>query len=145
FDFSRYMYEVLDVDPERRVARVQPGTVCDYLGRAAAPHGLRFGPDPSTHKSCSFGGMIGNNACGTHSVLSAAVGNGARTSDNLRSMKALTYDGVQLDARATPPEDLTKLQSVNGREGNIYRRLASLRDRYGDRIRERFPKIPRRV
>src|SRR5690606_4716165 len=63
-DFSRHLNRVLSVDPETRTARVQPGVVQAELQRAAAPHGLRFGPDPSTHNRCTIGGMIGNNACG---------------------------------------------------------------------------------
>ncbi|MGY0024794.1 FAD-binding and (Fe-S)-binding domain-containing protein [Streptomyces sp. cg35] len=67
-DFTRHMNRILDVDPETRTARVQPGVVLDRLQDAAAPHGLRFGPDPSTHGRCTIGGMIGNNSCGSHSV-----------------------------------------------------------------------------
>ena len=67
-DFSRYLRSVLSIDPKQAVARVQPGVVLDDLRTAAAPHGLTFGPDPSTHSRCTLGGMIGNNACGSHSV-----------------------------------------------------------------------------
>ncbi|MFJ9035133.1 FAD-binding and (Fe-S)-binding domain-containing protein [Streptomyces sp. NPDC102406] len=67
-DFTRYMNRVLDLDPAARTARVQPGLILDRLQAAAAPHGLRFGPDPSTHSRCTLGGMIGNNSCGSHSV-----------------------------------------------------------------------------
>jgi FAD/FMN-containing dehydrogenase/Fe-S oxidoreductase len=67
-DFSRYLDAVLDLDPVARLARVQPGLVLDTLQAAAARHGLRFGPDPSSHSRCTLGGMIGNNACGSHSV-----------------------------------------------------------------------------
>jgi FAD/FMN-containing dehydrogenase/Fe-S oxidoreductase len=67
-DFSRYLDAVLEVDPGSRLARVQPGVVLDTLQAAAAAHGLRFGPDPSSHNRCTLGGMIGNNACGAHSL-----------------------------------------------------------------------------
>jgi FAD/FMN-containing dehydrogenase/Fe-S oxidoreductase len=67
-DLTRHMNRLLDLDPESRTARVQPGLVLDRLQRAAAPYGLRFGPDPSTHSRCTLGGMIGNNSCGSHSV-----------------------------------------------------------------------------
>jgi FAD/FMN-containing dehydrogenase/Fe-S oxidoreductase len=67
-DFSRHLDAVLELDPVARLARVQPGVVLDTLQAAAARHGLRFGPDPSSHSRCTLGGMIGNNACGTHSV-----------------------------------------------------------------------------
>ncbi len=76
-DTVRHLGRVLDLDPEARTARVQPGTVHAVLQRQATAHGLRFGPDPSTHTRCTVGGMIGNNACG-----SRALGYG-RTSDNI--------------------------------------------------------------
>ncbi len=68
-DHSRHLTGVLALDPEAGTAVVQPGVVLDRLQSAAAPHGLRFGPDPSTHDRCTLGGMVGTNACGAHSVL----------------------------------------------------------------------------
>ncbi|MCM0620783.1 FAD-binding and (Fe-S)-binding domain-containing protein [Nocardioides bruguierae] len=79
-DTAKYLNRVLAVDPESRTAVVEPGTAHAVLQRAAAPHGLRFGPDPSTHPRCTIGGMIGNNACG-----SRALGYG-RTADNVTAM-----------------------------------------------------------
>jgi len=67
-DSSKYCNRVLEVDPERRIAVVEPGCVLDHLQAQARPHGLRFGPDPSTHSRCTIGGMIGNNSCGVHSL-----------------------------------------------------------------------------
>lgn len=90
-DFSRHMRQVLHVDAESRTAVVQPGVVQADLQRAAAPYGLRFGPDPSTHTRCTIGGMIGNNACG-----SRTLGYG-RTSDNVAGLKAVTGNGTALD------------------------------------------------
>ncbi|WP_148572839.1 FAD-binding and (Fe-S)-binding domain-containing protein [Nocardioides caldifontis] len=87
-DTYRHLNRVLAVDPEARTARVQPGTVHAVLQREAMVHGLRFGPDPSTHTRCSIGGMIGNNACG-----SRALGYG-RTADNVVSLEALTASGA---------------------------------------------------
>jgi FAD/FMN-containing dehydrogenase/Fe-S oxidoreductase len=89
-DFSRYMNQVLEIDPGTRTARVQAGTVQATLQAAARPHGLRFGPDPSTHTRCTIGGMIGNNSCG-----SRTLGYG-RTSDNVLGLDALTIDGQRL-------------------------------------------------
>lgn len=89
-DFSRYMNQVLSIDPESRTAVVQPGVVQAKLQKAAAPYGLRFGPDPSSLSRCTIGGMIGNNACG-----SRALGYG-RTSDNVTAMRILTADGDDL-------------------------------------------------
>jgi FAD/FMN-containing dehydrogenase/Fe-S oxidoreductase len=89
-DTSRYLSRVLDVDPESGTARVEPGVVQASLQAAARPHGLRFGPDPSTHNRCTVGGMIGNNACG-----SRALGYG-RTSDNVVALDVVTGSGERL-------------------------------------------------
>ncbi|MFI5844711.1 FAD-binding and (Fe-S)-binding domain-containing protein [Catenuloplanes sp. NPDC051500] len=86
-DFSRHLNRVLSVDPEARTAVVEPGTVHAVLQKAATPHGVRFGPDPSTHPRCTIGGMIGNNACGSRSL---AYG---RTSDNVAGLSLLSVDG----------------------------------------------------
>jgi FAD/FMN-containing dehydrogenase/Fe-S oxidoreductase len=138
-DFSRFMAGVLEIDPERRRARVLPGTVLDDLRDAAAPHGLTFGPDPATHAWCTLGGMIGNNACGVHSVTAG------RTSDNLEEMEVLAGDGLRLRVGPTSEEELARIIRSGGRRGEIYRRLRDLRDRHADLIRARFPRIPRRV
>src|SRR3954469_14134861 len=89
-DFTRRMNRILAVDPDTRTARVQPGVVLDDLRKAAAAHGLTFGPDPSTHSRCTLGGMIGNNACGSHSVAWGT------TADNVRALDVLTYRGERL-------------------------------------------------
>src|SRR5581483_6203580 len=68
-DYSKYMNRIIEIDPERKIARVQPGVVLDHLRNAAEKHHLTFGPDPATHSRCTLGGMIGNNSCGVHSVM----------------------------------------------------------------------------
>ncbi|MCL2534905.1 MAG: FAD-binding oxidoreductase, partial [Nocardiaceae bacterium] len=101
-DFSRYLGRVLDVDPDTRTAVVEPGVVQAALQRAAAPHGLRFGPDPSTHNRCTIGGMLGNNACGARTL-----GYG-RTSDNVVGLDVITGAGEALslpDGADTPMLD----------------------------------------
>ncbi|WP_238016915.1 FAD-binding and (Fe-S)-binding domain-containing protein [Dactylosporangium sp. AC04546] len=99
-DFSRHLNRVLAVDPEARTAVVEPGTVHAVLQKAVTPHGVRFGPDPSTHPRCTIGGMIGNNACGSRSL---AYG---RTSDNVAGLELLTAAGERLvtgyDEAGTP-------------------------------------------
>ena len=89
-DFSRHLNRVLSVDPEARTAVVEPGTVHAVLQKAVTPHGVRFGPDPSTHPRCTIGGMIGNNACGSRSL---AYG---RTSDNVAGLEVLTAAGGKI-------------------------------------------------
>ncbi|MFI7067184.1 FAD-binding and (Fe-S)-binding domain-containing protein [Kribbella sp. NPDC050124] len=91
-DLSRHLHGILDVDPAARLARVQPGVVLADLQRAARVHGLRFGPDPSTHSRCTIGGMVGNDACG-----SRALGYG-RTADNVEALRLVTGTGDELFA-----------------------------------------------
>jgi FAD/FMN-containing dehydrogenase/Fe-S oxidoreductase len=134
-DFSKYLNTVLDIDPEQRLARVQPGLILDHLRhRAESEHQLTFGPDPSTHEYCTLGGMIASNSCGVRSIMAQFYGPGPRTSDNVHELEVLLYDGRRLRAR----------EGTSG-DPEIDRRLTELRDRYADLIRERYPKIPRRV
>ncbi|MFE0672032.1 FAD-binding and (Fe-S)-binding domain-containing protein [Streptomyces sp. NPDC058867] len=124
-DFTRHMNRLLSLDPENRTAVVQPGLVLDRLQEAAAPHGLRFGPDPSTHSRCTLGGMIGNNSCGSHSVAWGT------TADSVRELEVLTARGERLRPGrgwAGAPEGLRSL--VEGE-------LALLRTG--------FPELPRRI
>jgi FAD/FMN-containing dehydrogenase len=68
-DFSKHMNRIVELDPDRRTARVQPGIVLDRLREAAEIHQLTYGPDPATHAYCTLGGMIGNNSCGVHALM----------------------------------------------------------------------------
>jgi len=97
-DTSRHLTRILQVDPDALLAVVEPGVVQAQLQAAARPHGLRFGPDPSTHNRCTIGGMVGNNACGSRAL---AYG---RTSDNVLGLDVLTAAGARLtlDNRARP-------------------------------------------
>jgi FAD/FMN-containing dehydrogenase/Fe-S oxidoreductase len=144
-DFSKYLHEILEFDLERRLVRVQPGAINELVNEAAGEHGLVFGPDPSTHAYCTIGGNVGNNSCGAHSVLAAFEGDGGRTSDNLHELEILTYDGLRLRVGATSDQELDAIVRAGGRRGEIYAALRDLRDRYAELIRERFPRIPRRV
>jgi FAD/FMN-containing dehydrogenase/Fe-S oxidoreductase len=144
-DMSKYLNRVVDIDAERKLGRVQPGTILDDLRRVTLKHQLTFGPDPATHSHCTLGGMIGNNSCGVHSVMAAFNGFGARTSDNVRELEILTYDGERMRVGPTSDEELDTIIRRGGRRGEIYRRLRELRDKYAAAIRERFPDIPRRV
>ena len=92
-DFSRHLNRVLSVDPEARIAVVEPGAILDAITAAAAGYGLRFGPDPSTHSRASIGGAIGNNACGSRALRYG------RTADNVVSLDLLTAAGERMTAR----------------------------------------------
>jgi FAD/FMN-containing dehydrogenase/Fe-S oxidoreductase len=104
-DLRRHLHRLVDLDVTSRTARVQPGIVHASLQAAALGHGLRFGPDPSTHTRCTVGGMIGNNACG-----SRALAHG-RTSDNIEGLRIALADGTVLDAGPgmAGPDPLTAL------------------------------------
>jgi FAD/FMN-containing dehydrogenase/Fe-S oxidoreductase len=162
-DFSRHMNRILAIDPERRIARVQPGVVLDQLRNAAEKYHLTFGPDPASHDRCTIGGMIGNNSCGVHSVMAG------KTDDNIEELEVVTYDGMHLhvgknlleicrDSRPrkpalSVPEGRGVVEGSGGpevsgrsdRASQIYNLLEEISDRYASLIRQKFPQIPRRV
>ncbi|MFI8533895.1 FAD-binding and (Fe-S)-binding domain-containing protein [Streptomyces aquilus] len=124
-DFTRHMNRLVALDPESRTAVVQPGLVLDRLQDAAAPYGLRFGPDPSTHSRCTLGGMIGNNSCGSHSVAWGT------TADSVRALDVITARGRRLRLGqdwAGAPDGLRDLVA-----GDLAR------------LRTGFPELPRRI
>ena len=138
-DMSRHMDRILQVDPDRRLARVQPGVVIDRLRDAAEVHRLTFGPDPATHSHCTVGGSVGNNSCGVHALMNG------KTVDNVDELEVLTYDGVRLRLGPTGEAELAEVRRRGGRPAAIYQGLADLRDRHATEIRARYPDIPRRV
>ncbi|MCX0246647.1 FAD-binding and (Fe-S)-binding domain-containing protein [Streptomyces drozdowiczii] len=120
-DFSRSMNRVLSVDPDTSTAVVEPGAVLSALQKKALPHGLRFGPDPSTATRCTIGGMIGNNACGPHGLSYG------RTADNVVSMTWLTGTGEVITAGSGPEA----LHAVPGLDAFVAEHLAVLRTEFG--------------
>lgn len=120
-DFSRHMHRIGAIDPEARTAVVEPGVVMSSLQKAAQPHGLRFGPDPSTLNRATLGGMIGNNACGPHAV---AYG---RTADNVRALDVVDGLGRRFTAVSGPEA----LDAVPGLEALLTPHLALLRTELG--------------
>ncbi|NEA67058.1 FAD-binding and (Fe-S)-binding domain-containing protein [Streptomyces sp. SID12488] len=124
-DFTRHMNHLLTLNHEEQTAVVQPGLVLDRLQEAAAPHGLLFGPDPSTHGRCTLGGMIGNNSCGAHSVAWGT------TADSVRELTVIRARGDRLRLGrdwAGAPDGLRQLAEAD---------LA--------RLRTGFPDLPRRI
>ena len=138
-DFSKHMARILEIDPERRIARVEPGAILDHLRAEAEKHHLTFAPDPATHDRCTLGGMIGNNSCGVHSIMAG------KTDDNIESLEILTYGGQRMQVGATSEEDFNRFLREGGRRAEIYSGLKAIADRYGDQVRQKFPNIPRRV
>ena len=138
-DMSKYMNHVLEIDWANHWARVEPGTVLDDLRNRAEERHLTFGPDPATHERNTLGGMIGNNSCGMHAQMAGKV------EENTIELEILTYDGLRTWVGPTSEEELDRIIGEGGVRGEIYSRLKAIRDAYGDLIRERFPRIPRRV
>ncbi|HWL42091.1 MAG TPA: FAD-binding and (Fe-S)-binding domain-containing protein [Ilumatobacter sp.] len=140
-DVSRYLTRVLQVDADRRRARVEPGVVLDRLQDVAGTHGLRFGPDPSTHSRCTIGGMIGNNACGSRSLA------WGRTIDNVEQLTVALSDGTCLvlgaATAAVAPADPND-RPARARAERIRAELSELVDTHADLIRTHQPATLRR-
>jgi FAD/FMN-containing dehydrogenase/Fe-S oxidoreductase len=125
-DLSRHLDRVSEVDPEARTATAEPGAVLDAITAAAAPHGLRFGPDPSTHSRATIGGSIGNNACGSRALRYG------RTSDNVVSLQVLLADGSRLNAARFGRAGLPAAGPLGARLDAIVReRLELIRTEFG--------------
>ncbi|HEX7191338.1 MAG TPA: FAD-binding and (Fe-S)-binding domain-containing protein [Thermoanaerobaculia bacterium] len=138
-DFSKYMHEIVEMNAAEKFARVRPGIILDDLRDAAEKHELTFGPDPATHTHCTVGGMIGNNSCGVHAVMAG------KTVDNIEELDVVTYEGLRMNVGPTSDAELSRIIAEGGRRGEIYAGMKSIRDRFADQIRARYPKIPRRV
>ncbi|MGH3437856.1 MAG: FAD-binding and (Fe-S)-binding domain-containing protein [Sciscionella sp.] len=138
-DLSKYCHALVSLDTEARTAIVEPGAVLDDLNSALAEHKLCVGPKPSTHPTCTIGGMIGNNSCGS---TAQAYG---KMSDSVLRLEILTYDGERMWVGPTSDEEYARIISGGGRKAGIYRELRRIRDDYLSEIRTRYPKIPRRV
>jgi FAD/FMN-containing dehydrogenase/Fe-S oxidoreductase len=138
-DWSKSCNRVAQVDANRGVAVVEPGIALDVLNDHLAPTGWMVGPKPSTHVSCTIGGMIGNNSCGS---TAQAYG---KMADSVRALEILTYDGLRTWVGSMSTEDARKAAQGTGRKAEIYRQLLGIVDEYADDIRSTYPDIPRRV
>jgi FAD/FMN-containing dehydrogenase/Fe-S oxidoreductase len=138
-DWTKYCHQLVSVDQDAKTAVIQPGMALDKANDALAGYGLMVGPKPSTHVSCTIGGMIGNNSCGS---TAQAYG---KMVDSVRRLEILTYDGLRTWVGETSDEDYEKIIASGGRKAEIYRRLREIRDAYLSQIRTGYPKIPRRV
>jgi FAD/FMN-containing dehydrogenase/Fe-S oxidoreductase len=123
-DTSRYLNTIVEIDPGARTARIEPGVVQSALQAAAAPHGLRFGPDPSTHNRCTIGGMIGNNACGPRAL---AYG---KTSDNVLALEMITGSGEQITLGA-PGANHDHSASLAALKAVVQANLGTIRTEFG--------------
>ncbi len=137
---TRLLDRIVQIDPATQTAIVEPGVVLDDLNAAAARHGLRMGPDPSTHSRCTLGGMIANNACGSHSVIWGT------TAQNVLGLDVVRSDGsrvrmVSPDAPRQPARD----PAWPALSGDHATSLASFAAKHETLIRRELPPWPRRV
>jgi FAD/FMN-containing dehydrogenase/Fe-S oxidoreductase len=138
-DWTKYCHQVISVDPGGRAAIVQPGIALDKVNDAVKKYGLMVGPKPSTHVSCTIGGMIGNNSCGS---TAQAYG---KMADSVQRLEILTYDGLRMWTGLTSDVDYMHIVAKDGRQAEIYSGLRAIRDKYLGQIRTGYPDIPRRV
>jgi len=138
-DFSKYLDGIVEVNTKDRYAWVQPGLICDDLKRATASHRLTFGPDPATHDRCTFGGMIANNACGTHAQMAG------KAVDNVEELDVLLYDGTRMVVGWMTEAELDDRCARGGGEGRVYAQIRAFRRKWARLIEERYPRLPRRV
>ncbi|MEO0795562.1 MAG: FAD-linked oxidase C-terminal domain-containing protein [Verrucomicrobiota bacterium] len=140
-DFSA-MSKVLGVDDQLRRVRVQPGVVRNELNRLLEPYGMLFGPETSTANRAMIGGMVGNNSCGSNSVVYGSV------RDHLMRCRGFLSDGSEVEFGPITAEDFEKKCSGNDLESEIYRTCrALLADSHNRQlISDHYPKasIPRR-
>ncbi|NHE57373.1 FAD-binding and (Fe-S)-binding domain-containing protein [Cyclobacterium plantarum] len=138
-DFSKYMDQTLEINQEEKWVRVQPGKVRDVLNEELAPMGLHFPVDPATSSRANVGGMVGNNSSGTKSIIYG------KTVDHIIAAKVLLSDGTLLHLKKTDPETYQQIASQPSREGEIYREFKQIIEQNKTLIREKFPKVMRRV
>jgi FAD/FMN-containing dehydrogenase/Fe-S oxidoreductase len=130
-DMSKYMNRVLEVNAKQRTVRVQSGMFLEQLNRGLKQYGLMFGPDPSSAKIATIGGVVGNNATGAHSILYGMAG------DNVEACKLYLNKGESIELN-----DFTSQQSASSQ---LIRNLSKLKERYSDLIEKDFPKHWRRA
>ncbi|MFG2864078.1 FAD-binding and (Fe-S)-binding domain-containing protein [Streptomyces sioyaensis] len=138
-DFSRSFNRLLALDPHARTATVQPGLVLDELQTAAAGHGLLFGADPSTHSRCTLGGMIGNNACGSHSLA------WGRTADNIVELEVVTYRGTVVRLGKMTQEEIDEAIAAGDDRAELIAALHRLAQRNLAVLRTKLGRFPRQV
>ncbi len=132
-DVSRYMNRVLNIDPEARTARVQPGVIRDLLNRETADHGLLFGPDTSTTNRCMIGGMMGNNSAGSYSIKYKT------TREHVMEVEAVLSDGSIVTFKKLTASELEEKCRQEDLEGSIYRQMLDLLREHKELIEHNYP------
>ncbi|MCF8237372.1 MAG: FAD-binding protein [Saprospiraceae bacterium] len=135
-DFSRHMNQILEVDMDHRQVVVQPGVIRDELNAHLHTSGLFFGPNTATANRCMIGGMVGNNSCGSTSIVYGS------TRDKLVALDTLLSDGSDVRFAALTEDEWQAKLHLPQLEGVIYRHLRDLLSRkvVAEEIRDRFPK-----
>jgi FAD/FMN-containing dehydrogenase/Fe-S oxidoreductase len=134
-DVSRYFTKILEVNEEEKWVRVQPGVILDELNLYLKSYGLFFGPETSTSNRCMIGGMVGNNACGAHSLIYGS------TRDHLISVKAILSDGNEAEFKALSNDEFNRKKSGYNLENRLYQNIESIlsKKENQDEIRSQFP------
>ncbi|HJX71734.1 MAG TPA: FAD-linked oxidase C-terminal domain-containing protein, partial [Bacteroidales bacterium] len=134
-DVSRYLTNILEVNPEEKWVRLQPGVILDELNLYLKKYGLFFGPETSTSNRCMIGGMVGNNACGAHSLIYGS------TRDHLLSVKAILCDGSEAEFKALRTEEFNQKKAGSGFENKLYQNIESIlgKKENQDEIRNQYP------
>ena len=138
-DFSRHMNRILEVNVEEHWARIQPGVVLDELNTHLKPMGLLFAPDVSPSNRANVGGMIGNNSCGSHSIIYG------KTIDHVLELNVVLSDGTETVFKPVGDREYGEKSGMGGLEGRIYREIRRIAHENRDEIEARYPKIMRRV
>lgn len=138
-DFSKYMNKILEFNEQERWVLVQPGLVRDELNEEMAKYGLHFAPDPATSSRANVGGMVGNNSSGTKSILYG------KTVDHILEANVLLADGTELQLKELSQQEFNQKAQQQNREGEIYKGVKNIIEHNRDEIKQRFPKVMRRV
>ncbi len=138
-DFSRYMDQILDINPDEKTVTVQPGVVLGPLNRKLAAHKLTFGPDPASADRATIGGVLGNNAAGAHSILYGVA------HDHLLEAETVLSDGTSALLKAHSNGSLPALLQQNTMESSIFREIPKILERYQEEIKNNYPKTFRNV
>jgi FAD/FMN-containing dehydrogenase/Fe-S oxidoreductase len=135
-DVSKYMNQILELNVEEGWVKVQPGVIRDELNAFLKPHGLFFGPNTSTANRAMIGGMVGNNSCGSTSIVYGS------TRDHVLELKALLSDGSTAVFSELAPEAFQEKLKLDSLEGKLYRQIHELlgKPEHQERIKKEFPK-----
>ena len=138
-DTSKYFNRILEVNPQERWARIEPGIVLDDLNAAMAPHKLRFAPDISSASRATVGGMLANNSAGARSVVYG------KTIDHVTDLHVLLADGTLAWCRPLKKAELESASSGDSLEAACYREVRRLSTEHAAEIARRYPRVVRRV